>query len=90
MSPENDIYRHLSCEWTIFAKPDKAIQFEIIYVRIEDSPSCEFFYLQVSSNRCINRYALTAGFQLIYTCNQYKKNRESGPPDFSRSGGLVT
>ena len=70
MNPVENVYKHLSCEWTIFAMPNKSIQFEIMYVRIEDSPFCYLYSLTVN-DRDIHPYALSACFQLIH--NQYHK-----------------
>ena len=48
ISMTDTIDKYLSCEWTIFAKPNKSIHFEIVFVRIDDIPPCYEFYLMVS------------------------------------------
>ena len=48
ISMTDTIDKYLSCEWTIFAKPNKSIHFEIVFVRIDDIPPCYEFYLIVS------------------------------------------
>ena len=63
MNPVDNVDKHLSCEWTIFARPNKSIQFEIMFVRIEDSPPCHGYYLAVS-DQDVHPYALSACFQL--------------------------
>ena len=49
-SPEVYQYKQVSCEWTIFSKSGMSIRFEVLFVRVEESPLCDY-YLQVSARQ---------------------------------------
>ena len=57
---DND-YDFMYCEWMIYNTPGYTLQFQIIFLRIEEFESCHYFFLRVRP--VIDKY-----FHSLYIC----------------------